>query len=196
MRLAKTTWRRLATLGGILIVLGFLGLSVTTFYSLKPIPDSFRQVRAEVKAVQLLDRAGTPLNVTYRNHWNVHDGVALHNMPDFLKQAFVLSEDKRFYEHAGVDWLARMSAVQANLRNLRKVRGASTITEQVVRMLNPRRRTLWSRWLEGWEAGRLEARFSKDDLFEFYLNQVPLCRQSSGCKAGGPLLFWSRSRHS
>src|SRR5262249_1182835 len=62
----------------------------------------------------------------------------------------------------------------------RTVRGASTITEQVVRMLHPRPRTLWSRWVEGFEAMRLEARFPKAVILEFYLNQIPYARQRRG----------------
>ena len=65
-----------------------------------------------------------------------------------------------------------MAAFQ-NVKSFRTVRGASTITEQVVRMWRPRPRTLWSRWLEGFEAARLEKVFSKSQILECYLNQVP-----------------------
>ena len=47
-------------------------------------------------------------------------------------------------------------------------------------MLQPRPRTLWSRWLEGWEARRLERRFSKAEILEFYLNQVPYAGRRRG----------------
>ncbi len=60
------------------------------------------------------------------------------------------------------------------------MRGASTISEQVVRMLHPRPRTLWARWLETFEAIRLEERFHKTDILAFYLNQVPYARQRRG----------------
>ena len=79
----------------------------------------------------MVDRHGEPLNVTFTNAWNVHDQVALHEIPEFLRAAFVVAEDKRFFEHRGVDWSARASALVTNVRNLRAIRGASTITEQV-----------------------------------------------------------------
>ena len=82
--------------------------------------------------------------------------------------------------HGGVDWPARVHALAQNLRAMKGVRGASTITEQVVRMLHPRPRTVWSRWLEGIEAARLENRFSKSEILEFYLNQVPYGHQRRG----------------
>ena len=129
---------------------------------------------------QVTDRYGTPLNVTYVNAWNVHDIRPLHEFPAFLVDAFVQAEDQRFYEHGGQDWTARGHALVQNAAALRKVRGASTITEQVVRMLNPRPRTLWARWLEGWDAVRLERHNGKTEILEFYLNQVPYASNRRG----------------
>ncbi|OQY44537.1 MAG: penicillin-binding protein 1C, partial [Desulfobacteraceae bacterium 4572_87] len=88
--------------------------------------------------------------------------------------------DQRFYQHPGVDWPARFMALFQNIKSFRAVRGASTITEQVVRMWRPRPRTLWSRWLEGFEATRLEKIFSKEQILECYLNQVPYAAQRRG----------------
>jgi penicillin-binding protein 1C len=133
-----------------------------------------------VPKVQVLDRRGVLLSATFQNPWNVHDIVPLHYTPAFLQHAFIQAEDQRFYRHGGVDWYARAHALFQNLRAWRIVRGASTITEQVVRLLHPRPRTLWARWLEGFEARRLEARFPKATILEFYLNQVPYARQRRG----------------
>jgi penicillin-binding protein 1C len=84
------------------------------------------------------------------------------------------------FAHHGPDWQARLHAAWQNLRAERAVRGASTLSEQTVRMLHPRPRTLWSRWLEGWEAQALERRFSKEQILEFYLNQVPYSGRRRG----------------
>ena len=132
------------------------------------------------ESTQVTDRYGLPLNYTYTNRWNVHDFIALYDVPDLLLTAFVHAEDKRFYNHQGQDWLARLHAVQNNLQAGTTLRGASTITEQVVRMLRPRPRTVWSRWLEGWEAQRLENHYSKSAILEFYLNQVPYAENRRG----------------
>jgi len=140
-------------------------------------------------AAQFLDRNGERLNVTLQNHWNFHDHRPLHSMPSILLNAFIYAEDKRFFEHHGVDWNARMHAITQNLQAGHIVRGASTISEQVVRLLHPRPRTFWSRWLEGWEAMRLEARFSKAEILEFYLNQVPYGRQRRGVVQAAHLYF-------
>jgi penicillin-binding protein 1C len=140
---------------------------------LLPIPSSLTLGTYSLRKVQIVDRNYVPLTITYQNQWNIHDYVPMHDIPSFLRQAFVVSEDQRFWQHSGVDWMARWHALWQNLKKMRSIRGASTISEQVIRMWHPRPRTLWSRWLEGVEAGRLEKSFSKTQILEFYLNQVP-----------------------
>ncbi|UCD78439.1 MAG: transglycosylase domain-containing protein [Desulfobacterales bacterium] len=147
---------------------------------LLPLPNSLTLEASGVRKVQIIDRNYVPLTITYQNRWNFHDYVPLHDIPDFLRRAFVMSEDQRFFEHGGVDWTARLHALWQNIKAFRSVRGASTISEQVIRMWHPRPRTLWSRWLEGIEAGRLEALFSKNEILEFYLNQVPYAGRRRG----------------
>jgi penicillin-binding protein 1C len=141
------------------------------------------------RGMQVLDRRGEPLNATFTNGWNLHDVAPLHEIPPFLRTAFVAAEDKRFFEHAGPDWRARASAAWTNLKSGRAVRGASTISEQVVRMLHPRPRSVWSRWLEGFEANALERRFTKNEILEFYLNQVPYASNRRGVRQAASYYF-------
>lgn len=161
-------------------VMGIAALSVVTASHLNEAPTSLNRLTASGAYIQVQDRTGQPLNITYQNAWNVHDRAKLHDIPEFLKTAFILSEDKRFYRHNGPDWRARSSALVTNVKALRAVRGASTISEQSIRMIYPRPRTLRSRWLEGFEAARLEDSFSKDEIFEFYLNQIPYAANRRG----------------
>ncbi len=155
-------------------------LTVLTRQDMLEVPESLNITGSTVIKPQLLDRHMKPITITYKNHWNMHDIVRLHEMPEFLQEAFIVSEDKRFYDHHGVDWTARMHAVWQNIAAMTKVRGASTISEQTVKMLHPRPRTIWTRWLEGWEAAELEKRFSKNEIIEFYMNQVPYSAQRRG----------------
>lgn len=164
-------------------------LMVRTGESLLPIPDRLTPGVHDLKKVQVLDRNGTPLSVTYQNRLNFHDFSPLHAMPPLLVDAFLESEDRRFFRHNGVDWVARIHAAVQNALALRVVRGASTISEQVIRMLHPRPRTIWSRWIEGVEAQRLERRFSKAEILEFYLNQVPYAHQRRGVNQAARFYF-------
>lgn len=179
--------RRVAAAFGILALAASVALWVVTVRALRPLPQQLTPTVAERAA--LTDRQGRTISVSYGNRWNVADRVELHEIPEFLREAFIEAEDRRFFRHHGVDWRARLSAAVGNVRSGRAVRGASTISEQVVRMLHPRPRTLWSRWLEGFEAARLEHRFSKGEILEFYLNQVPYARQRRGVVQAARDLF-------
>lgn len=151
-----------------------------THADLLPLPDTLVPDASDISRIRILDRNNIPLTMTYQNQWNIHDYVSLYEIPEFMEQVFLASEDKRFYSHGGVDWLARLNAMRQDIMAMNAVRGASTITEQVVRMWHPRPRTLWSRWLEGIEASRLEKRFSKTEILEFYLNEVPYASNRRG----------------
>lgn len=164
-------------------------LTTATMVSLRPPPEKLEPGSAGVNRLQVLDRSGLPLSRTYQNSWNYSDQISLYQVPLVLQQAFIQAEDKRFYAHTGIDWLARSNALLQNIAAGRVVRGASTISEQVVRMLQPRPRTFWSRWLEGWEAQRLENAFSKGDILAFYLNQVPYAGQRRGVRQAARYYF-------
>jgi penicillin-binding protein 1C len=165
------------------------GIGWKTNVDLLALPTSLSVDGSYVRKAQVTDRNYLPLTVTYQNRWNLHNHIPLHDIPLFLQQAFVASEDQRFYRHKGVDWLARLHAVYQNIKALDSIRGASTISEQVIRMWHPRPRTLWSRWLEGIEAGRLEKEFTKSEIFEFYLNQLPYAGRRRGVVQAARLFF-------
>lgn len=159
---------------------GALLLAAATFAAMRDVVPLFEKQRMASQGAHVTDRHGQPLAVTYQTEWNTTDSVFLHEMPPLLRAAFVVSEDKRFYDHAGVDWRARGSALLQNIRAGGTVRGASTLTEQVVRLLHPRPRTLWSKWVEGFDALLLERHTTKAKLLEFYLNQVPYAAHRRG----------------
>ena len=154
--------------------------AIATYAAITPLKSSLHAIQSDAQTLQVTDRDGKPLTISYQNRWNVYDNVPLYAIPDFLQQAFIISEDKRFFEHRGVDWQARGSAVLQDWKSGRVVRGASTISEQVVRMINPRPRSLWSKWIEGIESMLLERDYSKAEILEFYLNQVPYASNRRG----------------
>lgn len=137
-------------------------------------------IHDDIQTVQVVDRHNEPLSASYQNRWNSYDHVPLHKVPALLQRAFVLSEDQHFYEHGGIDWIARGSAMWDAIRFRKASRGASTLSEQVVRLQHPRPRTLWSKWIETVEVMRLESQFNKHEILEFYLNQVPYASNRRG----------------
>src|SRR5215470_5921690 len=172
-----------------LTLVSALALTVATRLAIRDFPADLESlVGASVKS-QVLARDGTPLSYTLENSWNATDVTPLSAMPPLLQEAMVVSEDQHFYQHHGVDWPARFAALVLDVRSGSALRGASSITEQVVRMVHPRPRNLWSRWVEGFEAARLESHFSKTQILSFYLNQVPYADRRRGVVQAARLYF-------
>jgi penicillin-binding protein 1C len=164
-------------------------LAAKTYCDIIPYSKNALQAANIEARFQIMDRNGVPLTISYQNALNVTDNIPLYDVPPLLQQAFITAEDKRFYQHHGVDWRARFAAVWQDLRALHSVRGASTISEQAVRIMHPRPRTLWSRWIEGFEAAELERHASKPQILEFYLNQVPYAAQRRGVRQAARYYF-------
>ena len=144
---------------------------------------------------QILDRHGELLQ-RLRTDATVRRGqwVALADVSPALRTALVLSEDKRFYEHSGVDWQAVSSAAWGNLWNT-KTRGASTITMQLAGLLDADLkpsaggRSVVQKIGQTVSAQMLERSWRKDQILEAYLNLVPFRGELVGIAALSQTLF-------
>ena len=165
-----------------------------TFVHLEKSPSSFVEILNKSDYQRILDSQGKIINLNYNQGLNTTHNLNLDEIPKNLQRLFLLAEDKNYYKHSGVDWVARLSATLQNIKSGRVIRGASTITEQIIRILKPRRRSLWSKYLETIEAYRIESRFSKDEILEFYLNQVPYASNRRGVAQAAEFYF-SRDLH-
>jgi len=106
--------------------------------------------------------------------------------PDYLRALLAL-EDERFRWHMGVDPIAVGRAVTSNIARGRVVSGASTLTMQLARMLEPRPRVLSSKAIEATRALQLEIRLGKEAILEQYLSYLPFGRNVEGIEAAS---FW------
>ena len=111
------------------------------------------------------------------------------DIPDIVKNAFIAAEDERFYSHNGFDFKAAMRALRDNLREGRIVSGASTISQQVVRLIYPHERTYKDKIIEIFRSGRLEENFSKEEILEQYLNRVPMGNNIVGVELASIIYF-------
>lgn len=94
-------------------------------------------------------------------------------IPLYAKQAFISVEDKKFYSHHGVDYRAIVRAVWAMFRNGKVTQGASTITQQLARDVFLTQDKTWERKIEEiYVAVELEKKYSKEDILEFYINNI------------------------
>ncbi|MFC4559170.1 transglycosylase domain-containing protein [Virgibacillus kekensis] len=99
--------------------------------------------------------------------------INIDRVPEHVKEAFVAVEDRRFYEHAGVDFQSVIRAVYRDILAMSKVEGASTITQQLAKNLFLHNDKTWMRKTkEVMAAIYLERNFSKDKILELYLNEI------------------------
>ncbi|MBL8347789.1 MAG: penicillin-binding protein 1C [Rubrivivax sp.] len=158
---------------------------------------SFDDVRAAHRPsdIPLLDRHGAVIQWqradtgTRRGPW-----VSLADISPALREAIVLSEDRRFWAHGGVDWRALAASAWANAWNTR-TRGASTVTMQLAGLLDEELarpvggRDIPTKVSQIVRAQQLEARWSKAQILEAYLNAVPLRGELVGVGAASQQLF-------
>ena len=158
---------------------------------------SFEEVKRDFRSsdTAVLDRNGELLQrvrtdpTVRRGQW-----TALADVSPALRTAMVLSEDKRFYEHSGIDWRAVSAAAWGNLWNTR-TRGASTITMQLSGLLdedlrrNSGGRSFTQKIGQTVAAAQLERNWRKDQILEAYLNTVPFRGEIVGIDALSRTLF-------
>lgn len=138
-------------------------------------------------SVMFLDREGDIIGVRGPYYGK---RVHLPELPDHVWQAFLAIEDRRFYEHEGVDRMAVLRAAFANLRAGETVQGGSTISQQLARNLFlSRTQTINRKLREMVLASRIERRLSKDEILELYLNRVYLGDQAYGVDAAARRFF-------
>ena len=119
--------------------------------------------------------------------WRMKTG--LNEITPLLRKTILFKEDKWFYYHLGVNPIAMAKALVNNLVYRRKTSGASTITMQTVRLLEPRPRTVLSKAIEIVRALQLELHYSKDEILQLYLNHVPYGSNVEGVKAASIIYF-------
>lgn len=157
----------------------------------------FEAVRAahQPSDVPLLDRHGTVLQrlrldeQLRRGEW-----VTLAEVSPAFRHALVLGEDRRFWQHGGVDWRALAAGAWAAAFDEPR-RGASTLTMQLAALLDPALarptggRSVGAKWSQLQAARQLEQRWSKSQILEAYLNAVPLRGELVGLRAASLQLF-------
>lgn len=169
-------------------LLGGLGLVLALAWGV-PLPERLTVTGSPV--VQYRD--GTPAQVFLApdDRWRID--VRLSEVDPAYVRALLKLEDRRFWIHPGVDPLAILRAVMTNLARGRVVSGASTLTMQVVRMAEPRPRTLRSKLIEAARAVQLELRLSKTQILETYLRLTPYGRNLEGVEAASLAYFGHRA---
>lgn len=120
--------------------------------------------------------------------------IKLSDVPETVQKAFLSAEDERFYIHPGVDIRRILGALWADITHWKKVQGASTLTQQLVKNTHLTNEKTWSRKLqEARLALQIEQVYSKDEIFEMYLNTVYFGNGAYGIEAASQAYFGKRT---
>jgi penicillin-binding protein 1C len=141
------------------------------------------------QSLRVEDRHGILLRAFLNEKEEWGEWKPVDQISPLLVQATVAVEDKRFYSHPGIDPAGIFRAFYDNVRALRFVSGGSTITQQVIRSVHRRPRSLSGKFMELWEATRLERSFSKKEILEQYLNRAPYGNQLTGVQSAALCYF-------
>ncbi|HUH60119.1 MAG TPA: PBP1A family penicillin-binding protein [Candidimonas sp.] len=116
--------------------------------------------------------------------------LRFNEIPDVMKSAILSAEDDRFYQHGGIDWTGVVRAVVANLTNMSKSQGASTITMQVARNFYlSSEKTYTRKFYELLLTFKIEATLSKDQILDLYMNQIYLGHRAYGFASASRTYF-------
>jgi penicillin-binding protein 1A len=167
-----------------------LGIMLVHYTMVFPDPLALRH-KERAPVIRILARDGAVL----AERGAAHDYMPVDMLPKHVTDAVVATEDRRFYEHWGVDPYGMIRAVFANLRAGRFAQGGSTLTQQLAKnlFLSPDR-TLGRKLEELMLAIWLEVRLSKRDILELYLNQVYFGGGAYGIEAAAHRYFDKSAR--
>ncbi len=132
----------------------------------------------------LLSKEGKPLELRLSNNGYWRMPVKLEEVDDKFIKLLIAYEDKRFYDHKGVDFLALFRSLKNNISKDRIVSGASTITMQTARLIDPKiKRDYLGKINQIFLAWRIENQFTKKEILEIYLTLAPYGGNIEGIKA-------------
>ena len=174
----------------ILALIFFVTALATVFYYVKelPNPDSW-QTRQVVQSTKIFDRTGQ--NILYEIHGEEkRTVVAFDRIPDLMKQATIVAEDAEFYQHSGINFRGILRAVTNDFLNRKLAEGGSSITQQLIKNAYLSNEKTFSRKIkEAILAIEMERKYSKNEILNFYLNQIPYGSNSYGIEAASLSYF-------
>lgn len=177
LRLSRSRRLRRGLAASLVLGLTAAAVAFAVLWSTSPL-DRAELVRPD-DSLEVVDRHGTPLRHV-RSEGLDRRWVELEQVSPHLIDAVLAVEDSRFYQHGGVDFIALVRAFIYNILPGGRLSGASTISQQVIKLAYGRPRGLWSKPSEVVRAIRLEQELSKEEILEQYLNRLPYGDQIVG----------------
>lgn len=153
-----------------------------------PRPEKFTE-RELAQSTKIFDRSGGVLLYEIYGE-EKRTWVDLKNVSNYMKKAVIVSEDRNFYSHSGLDLKALLRAVLVDLRLGKPAQGGSTIVQQLIRSsFLTREKTIIRKTREIILALEMSRRYTKDQILEWYLNQIPFGSNAYGAEAASQTFF-------
>lgn len=142
----------------------------------------------------IYDRTGE--HILYEMHGEENRKVISHDeIPDVMRLATIVVEDNNFYSHHGIDLVSILRSIKANIQSSELSQGASTITQQLARNAFLTREKSWERKMKEIAlAFKIEMRYSKDEIIDFYLNEIPYGSNTYGIESAAGTFFGKRAK--
>ena len=153
-----------------------------------PLPPALFENR--LPELEFVDRTGQPLRVVRPDGSPFRRPVEYGEIPQALVHATLAAEDRRFWRHPGVDWKATARAAYQWVRHRRVISGGSTITQQLIKLAEPRPRSLRTKLIEAVQALRLEQVWDKQRILAAYLNRLDYGNFNRRLRRRCGLLLW------
>jgi penicillin-binding protein 1A len=183
--------------GYLCLSLGFAGAIAGlafAFLVIAPWPEEGADLWAvnRLPAIVIEDRNGVEIAARGARYG---EAVAVADLPPYLVKAFLATEDRRFYEHGGVDFRGTLRALMANLKSGGRSEGGSTITQQLARNLFlDFEKTYTRKAKEAMLAFWLEGRYTKDEILSLYLNRIYFGAGAYGVESAAKTYFNKSAR--
>ncbi len=176
----------------LLVFLAFIALSGITAYFVFDVPNWQKLDMAKLTDLPqtgaIYDQHGQLMQKVQSSQNRI--SIPLERIPLHVRNAFLAAEDLRFYDHSGFDVVRIVSAVLANVRSGSYAQGASTITQQLIKLSHlSSQKTIARKLEEIYLSIQLESRCSKDEILEMYLNFVYFGRGAYGIEAASQAYF-------
>lgn len=191
----RTIWTWTLAIGLTAIVLGALGTTIAFAWYGRDLPDPNALLERQVaQSTKIFDRTGTVL--LYEIHGDEKRTlVKIEDIPDTLKWATISVEDKAFYTHHGIYWQGLVRAFLKGILTGQKIKGTSTLTQQFVKnALLTNERSLARKIKEFVLAIQIERRYTKDQILQLYLNEIPYGSTMYGIESAAQGYFGKRAK--
>jgi len=190
----KAEWKRVGILAA--LVIGCVVLVFGLFFSMvlawisRDLPDPNSLITREMQlSTKIFDRTGTHL--LYEIHGDENRTlIQIKDLPSYVAHATVAVEDKGFYTHHGISWRGLLRAVVTNLAKGEKIKGTSTLTQQLVKnAVLTNERTATRKLKEILLSLQIERVFTKDQILQMYLNEIPYGSTMYGIESAAQSYF-------